>query len=398
MSQPTIPQLRALVALADTLHFGEAAAELGVSQPSVSSAISGLEAGLDAFLVERSTRRVLLTPVGERVAAEARAVLSSVGRLVEVARQGGQPFSGPLRLGLIPTVAPYVVAPVLRTLARRYPRLQPDITEAHTARLLDDLAAGRLDAVVVALPSGGANTREIPLYEEEFVLLVPEDDPLAGRRDVDPAVLRGLRLLLLDEGHCLRDQTLDICRQVGAATTHPARAASLTTVAQLVAAGLGVTLLPASAIAVETRKGRLATAAFRAPVPGRKVGLVHRAEDPRAADYAGIAAELRAGLARTSLPLRIWAAGTDDEADGSPPDGSPPDAGPAEASPPDARPPDARPDGSPDARRPDAGPPEARPPDAGSPDAGSPDAGSPDAGRLVAFTAAGGAPRAGDRG
>ena len=307
MSTPTVPQLRALVAVADSLHFSGAATELGVSQPSVSSAIAGLETGLGAFLVERSTRRVLLTPVGEKVAAQARAVLASLDRLMDVAREAGQPFSGPMRLGLIPTVAPYVVAPVLATLARHFPRLQPDITEAHTSRLLGDLAVGQLDAVLLALPSGAIAVSELPLYDEEFVLLVPDDHPLAGASDLDPGVLRDLRLLLLDEGHCLRDQTLDICRQVGAATTHPARAASLTTVAQLVAAGLGVTLLPASAIAVETRKGHLATARFGAPAPGRRLGLVHRAEDPRADEYAAIAAELRRGVARTSLPLRVRA-------------------------------------------------------------------------------------------
>lgn len=306
-SQPTIPQLRALVAVADTLHFGEAAAVLGVSQPSVSAAISGLEAGLDVLLVERSTRRVLLTPTGREVATHARAVLASLDRLVDAAERGGQPFSGPLRLGVIPTVAPYVLAPVLRTLARRFPRLQPDVTEGQTARLLDELESGRIDLALVALPSGGIDVVDLPLYDEDFVLLVPADHPLAGATDVDPAELRDLRLLLLEEGHCLRDQALDLCRQVGAATTHPARAASLTTVAQLVAAGLGVTLLPATAVPVEARKGRLATATFRPPSPGRRLGLVHRAGSDHADEYAVLAGRLAEALAATPLRLRATA-------------------------------------------------------------------------------------------
>jgi LysR family hydrogen peroxide-inducible transcriptional activator len=307
---PTVPQLRALVAVADTLHFGEAAAHLGLSQPSISTAIAGLEAGLGVLLVDRSTRRVLLTQVGRDVATHARTVLASLDRLVEAAERGGQPFSGPLRLGIIPTVAPYVLAPILRALGRHFPRLRPDVTEAQTARLLDDLAVGRLDLILVALPSGGREVTEIPLYEEDFVLLVPEDHPLAGASGLDPSVLVGLRLLLLEEGHCLRDQALDVCRQVGASTTHPARAASLTTVAQLVAAGLGATLLPASAVPVEVRKGRLATATFGQPAPGRRLGLAHRSGSDRAEEYEAIADRLRQVLRAGPLPLRTDAGST----------------------------------------------------------------------------------------
>ena len=300
---PTVPQLRALVAVADTLHFGDAAAQLGVSQPTVSVAIAGLEAGLGVFLVERSTRKVILTPAGTVAAARARAVLAAIDDLVDSAGSAGEPFSGPLRLGVIPTVAPYILMPVLRTLARRFSRLRPDVKEDQTARLLEDLATGRLDLLTLALPSGGVDVVEIPLYQEDFVLLVADKHPLAGARDVDPEVLRESNLLLLEEGHCLRDQALDLCRQVGASTAHPARATSLTTLSQLVAAGLGMTLLPATSVSVESRRG-LAVGTFREPAPGRTIGLVHRSSSDKAHEYHQLADSLIAALEATSLPIR----------------------------------------------------------------------------------------------
>lgn len=304
VAQPTISQLRALVAVADAGHFGEAAARLGITQPSVSAAVSALESALGVYLIERSTRKVLLTLTGAAVAAEARGVLASVDHLVDVAAGGGQPFCGPVHLGVIPTVAPYVLAPLLGTLEGRYPMLRPDVTEGQTASLLDQLGAGRLDVALLALPSGGSDVVEIPLYEEDFVLLVAEDNPLAGATNLDQSVLRGLRLLLLEEGHCLREQALDVCRQAGAGTDHPARATSLPTIAQLVGAGLGVTLLPETAVGIEVRKGRLRTAGFSPPGPGRRIGLVHRAGSTQSAEYAELAETLRAGLGRTSLPIR----------------------------------------------------------------------------------------------
>lgn len=300
---PTLAQLRALAAVADTLHFGTAAAELGVSQPSVSAAISSLETALGLVLVERSTRKVMLTPAGAEVAMHARRVLGALDQLIDAASRGGRPFAGPLRLGIIPTVAPYVMLPLLRILARRFPDLRPDVREDQTDHLLGQLAAGRADLLLLALPSGGADVVELPLYDEDFVLLVPERDPLAGRTRLDPAVLQKVQLLLLEEGHCLRDQALDLCRQVGAATDHPARAASLTTLSQLVAAGLGATLLPATAVAVESRRG-LATATFRPPAPGRRIGFVHRAGSPRGTEFAEIARRLRAGIRSTAVPVR----------------------------------------------------------------------------------------------
>ena len=305
---PTLAQLRALVAIADHLHFGDAAAELGVSQPSVSAAITGLEACLGVKMAQRSSRRVTLTPAGHMTAARARQILTEVDALVEAAAlTSGQ---GPLRLGIIPTVAPYILAPVLRALGRRLPEVHPEVTEDQTARLLDDLSRGWLDALVLALPSGAPGVLEVPLYWEDFVLLVPPEHPLAGQSGLGTGVLRDLRLLLLEEGHCLAGQALEICRQVGAATDHPARAASLTTIAQLVAAGLGATLLPATALPVETRKGKLAVARFAPPVPGRQIGLVFpaRPAGSGARDYLQLAEYLRRGLDRPGFAGRLTAA------------------------------------------------------------------------------------------
>jgi LysR family hydrogen peroxide-inducible transcriptional activator len=309
---PTVTQLRALVALAESRHYGAAASALGVSQPAVSSAINGLEAALGVTLVERTTRRVLVTPAGAEVAVRAGEVLAALDALIEVAESASKPFTGALRLGVIPTVAPYLLAPVLHTLARRFPQVQPDVVEGQTDHLVRELTAGRVELLLLALPVGASGPRsgpddihEIALYDEDFVLLVPERHPLAGASDLELSVLAGQPLLLLEEGHCLRDQALDLCRQVGAATNHPARATSLTTVAQLVAGGLGVTLLPASAIAVEARKARVATASFRSPAPGRRIGLAYRAASGRRAEYAEIAEHLRAALAAGPLPVRV---------------------------------------------------------------------------------------------
>jgi LysR family hydrogen peroxide-inducible transcriptional activator len=304
MTSPTVVQLRAFAALADTLHFGEAAARLGVSQPSVSAAVSGLESVLGVALVVRSSRKVALTPAGVEAATKARRALAEVDTMAALGGGHGHwADGGPLRLGVIPTVAPYILAPVLRGLARWAPRLRLEVTEGQTARLEQQLGAGALDAVVLALPAGRADVVEAPLYWEDFVLLVPPGHRLADRADLAPEVLRELPLLLLEEGHCLSGQALDLCRQVGAPTDHPARAASLTTIAQLVAAGMGTTLVPATALAVESRKGKVAAARFRAPAPGRLIGLAWRPGGR--SGYLELAEQLRASLDRPGFAGRL---------------------------------------------------------------------------------------------
>ncbi|MBT3151544.1 LysR family transcriptional regulator [Streptomyces sp. CHD11] len=302
--QPSLAQLRAFAAVAEHLHFRDAAAATGTSQPALSGAVSALEETLGVTLVERTTRKVLLSPAGERLAARAKAVLAEVGALMEEAEALRAPFTGVLRLGVIPTVAPYLLPTVLRLVHDRYPRLDLQVHEEQTANLLDGLARGRLDLLLLAVPLGVPGVSELPLFDEDFVLVTPLDHWLGGRRGIPRGVLRELNLLLLDEGHCLRDQALEICREAGragvAATT---TAAGLSTLVQLVAGGLGVTLLPRTAVEVETtRSGRLRTGCFTDPAPSRRIALAMRTGAARAGEYEQLAAALREAL--RELPVR----------------------------------------------------------------------------------------------
>ncbi|MFI9327245.1 LysR substrate-binding domain-containing protein [Kitasatospora sp. NPDC052868] len=312
---PTVAQLRAFVAVAEHRHFREAAAATGTSQPALSGAVAALEESLGAQLVERTTRKVIVTPLGERVVEHARRVLGSLQALTEEVEAARRPFTGPLHLGVIPTVAPYLLPNVLRLVRDRYPDLELHVHEERTPSLLEGLAAGRLDVLLLALPAGGPSaTRDIPLFDEDFVLVTPPGHALAGRIDVPRDVLLDLDVLLLEEGHCLRDQALDICREVGADVSSASgrglphgsttRAAGLSTLVQLVAGGLGVTLLPATALDVEAgRTDRLAAVRFAAPAPGRRIGLATRPGSARSAEYDRFAASLREVLAE--LPVRI---------------------------------------------------------------------------------------------
>ncbi|MGK8523232.1 hydrogen peroxide-inducible genes activator [Nocardia asteroides] len=292
--QPTLSQLRAFVAIAEYRHFGTAAARLGVSQPTLSQALAALEHGLGLQLIERSTRRVLVTAAGMRLLPKAMATLEAADRFVASATGDG--LGGTLRMGIIPTIAPYVLPGLLPELRKRLPDLRPQIIEDQTARLLDGLRTGVLDVALLALPTEMPGLVEIPLYTEEFVLVTPRGHELAGRTDLAVSVLDAQPLLLLDEGHCLRDQTLEACRSADAhpATVGDTRAASLPTVVQCVAGGLGVTLIPQMAVAAETARGTLDVAHFRAPAPGRTVGLAFRTSSARADDYEYLAAIVRA--------------------------------------------------------------------------------------------------------
>ncbi|QMU80023.1 LysR family transcriptional regulator [Streptacidiphilus sp. PB12-B1b] len=296
---PTPAQLRAFVAVVEHRHFRDAAAAIGMSQPALSGAVAALEDGLGAQLVERTTRKVIITPLGERVADHARGVLAGLHALTEEVEASRLPFTGPLHLGVIPTVAPYLLPTVLRLARDSYPELELHIHEERTARLLDGLGSGRLDVLVLALP-GGPGMTDIPLYDEDFVLVTPTGHGLAGRTGVPRDLLLDLDVLLLEEGHCLRDQALELCREAPGGT----RAAGLPTLVQLVAGGLGVTLLPAAAVAVETgRSDRLATTRFAAPAPGRRIGLTHRPGSARTPEYHRLAAALRDAL--QALPVRL---------------------------------------------------------------------------------------------
>ncbi|MEU2789481.1 LysR substrate-binding domain-containing protein [Streptomyces sp. NPDC007100] len=304
--QPSLAQLRAFVAVAEHLHFREAAAEIGMSQPALSGAVSALEEALGVQLLERTTRKVLLSPAGERVAARARTVLEAVGDLLEEAEAARAPFTGVLRLGVIPTVAPYLLPTVLRLVRDRYPDLDLQVHEEQTGSLLDGLQQGRLDLLLLAVPLGVPTIAELPLFDEDFVLVAPKDHWLGGRGDIPREALKDMDLLLLDEGHCLRDQALDICREAGREEGAPVTtsAAGLSTLVQLVAGGLGVTLLPRTALRVETaRNDQLTTGYFADPAPSRRIALAMRAGAARQAEFEEFAAALREAM--KGLPVRI---------------------------------------------------------------------------------------------
>ncbi len=303
---PSIAQLRAFVAVSRRLHFGSAAAVLGVSQPALSQALAGLERMLGRTLVERTTRSALLTADGEALVAPAEAVLDAVDAFRLASQADRAPLAGPLRLGVIPTVAPYLLPSALRAFRRHLPALVPIIREDQTARVLAAVQVGALDVGILALPGGEPGMRELPLYAEDFLLVVPRKHPWAGRTDIAAAQLNDAELLLLDEGHCLRDQALDVCRQAGvrAPASTAARSASLATVVQLVAGGLGITLVPASAAPAEVGRGALALAEFADPAPGRVIGLVHRAADPRRDDFDALATVLRTAVTQARLGVR----------------------------------------------------------------------------------------------
>ncbi|NLU81407.1 LysR substrate-binding domain-containing protein [Rhodococcus sp. HNM0569] len=291
--QPTLSQLRAFVAVAECRHFGSAAACLNVRQPTLSQALASLESGLGVRLIERSTRRVLVTPAGEQLLGQAKSILDAADGFLASAAGVGDTLAGPLRLGIIPTVAPYVLPSFLPALHTHLPALVLHVVEDQTARLLDSLRTGSLDVAVLALPSDAAGTREIPLYTEEFVIAAPPGHEIAGRVDVDVAALDGMPLLLLDDGHCLRDQTLDLCRSVDARPLPgDTRATSLSTVVQCVAGGLGVTLVPETALPVETARANLETSRFADPAPGRTIGLVFRSTSAHVERYEALASLL----------------------------------------------------------------------------------------------------------
>ncbi|MEV0493083.1 hydrogen peroxide-inducible genes activator [Streptomyces atratus] len=307
--QPSLSQLRAFAAVAEHLHFRDAAAAIGMSQPALSGAVSALEEALGVQLIERTTRKVLLSPAGERLAVRARAVLEAVGELMEEAEAVRAPFTGVLRLGVIPTVAPYLLPAVLRLVHERYPELDLQVHEEQTSSLLEGLAAGRLDLLLLAVPLGVPQVTELPLFDEDFVLVMERSHWLGGRADIPREALRELPLLLLDEGHCLRDQALDICREAGRTEGAPVTttAAGLSTLVQLVAGGLGVTLLPRTAVTVETaRNDALTTGYFAEPAPSRRVALGMRTGAARQDEFEEFAAALREAM--RVLPVRVVAA------------------------------------------------------------------------------------------
>lgn len=283
----TLKHLRYFDALARHRHFGRAAAACAVSQPALSVQIKELEATLGAALVERGARQVRLTGLGGAFAERVRDILHAVDELGELARASHGPLLGRLRLGVIPTVAPYLLPDIIKRLAERCPGLELHPREAITTRLIADLIEARLDAAVVALPVSEPSLTELPLFAEEFVLVRPAAD--AARPVPQPDHLREMRLLLLEEGHCFRDQALSFCNRSSRLPRDLMEASSLSTLVQMVGAGIGVTLIPEMAVPIETRSADVAVARLPAPRPTRTIGLVWRRTNPLADQLAGVA-------------------------------------------------------------------------------------------------------------
>jgi len=291
--QPTIAGLRAFVAVAEKRQFSSAATTLGVSQSTLSQALAALETGLGTQLIERSTRRVFLTASGTELLPRAQAVIEAADAFSAAAAGSSDPLRAGIRLGLIPTVAPYVLPTILAGLAEELPELTVRVIEDQTERLLTVLREGALDAALIALPADTVGITEIGIYDEDFVLALPPGHPLSDERRVPATALADMPLLLLDEGHCLRDQALDVCHKAGVrAELTNTRAASLATAVQCVTGGLGVTLIPQSAVPVEAVRSRLGLAQFAAPRPGRRIGLVFRSSSGRDESYRRLAATI----------------------------------------------------------------------------------------------------------
>lgn len=273
-------------ALARLGHFGQAAESCAISQPALSVQIRELEALFGAPLVERGGRRIRLTALGEEFAVRVRAILRSVDELGDLGRAAHGPLAGRLRLGVIPTVAPYLLPQVIKDLARSYPGLDTRPREAVTKRLIEDLAEARLDVAIVALPVSEPALSEAPLFEEEFVLVRPLED---AEKPVPPSDrLHEMRLLLLEEGHCFRDQALAVCSIEAKAPRDLMEGSSLTTLVQMVGAGIGVTLIPQMAVEIETRSSPVCVARLAEPRPTRTIGMVWRRTNPLAAQFARI--------------------------------------------------------------------------------------------------------------
>ncbi len=280
MIQLTLKQLRYFDALGRHGHFGRAAEACAISQPALSMQIKELEDVLGAVLVERGPRQVRLTSFGEEAAQRAREILRSVEELGDLARASGDRLVGRLRVGVIPTVAPYLLPAVIGDLAEAHPGLDIHVRETVTPKLIQELAEGRLDTAIVALPVSEPALDEVALFSEHFVLVRPSDDAAAPVPSAE--MLRDMRLLLLEEGHCFRDQALSFCDMGAAPPRELLDASSLSTLVQMVGAGMGVTLIPEMALPVETRSASVSVARFKAPEPSRTIGMVWRKASPLA--------------------------------------------------------------------------------------------------------------------
>jgi LysR family transcriptional regulator, hydrogen peroxide-inducible genes activator len=284
----SLRQLRYLDALAQCGHFGKAAEACSVSQPALSMQIRELEEFLGTELVERRQGAVTLTEVGAEVVSRARSILSATRDLVDFARHRGKVLTGTLRLGVIPTLAPYLLPRLLPVLRHDYPELRLELRETQTKALLAELADGALDAALLALPLGEPEFQTLPLFEDHFLLALPADDPLPETARATSRDVAARTLLLLEEGHCLRDQALSFCASPRSESAAGLGATSLATLIEMAASGHGVTLIPEIATDVEIRDQRLKLLRFAEPQPRRTIGIAWRRTSARKGDFTAL--------------------------------------------------------------------------------------------------------------
>ena len=290
MTNLTLKQLRYFDALARHCHFGRAAEASAISQPALSMQIKEMEEVLGGVLLERGARQVGLTKFGEEVVHRVRDILRSVDELGDFARASRDHLVGPLRVGMIPTIAPYLLPTVIGNLTRMHPELDIHVRETVTPKLIRELAEGRLDTAIVALPVSEPSLTEVALFSENFLLVRPGEDE--GAPAPSSESLREMRLLLLEEGHCFRDQALSFCN-MQSSPREVLDASSLSTLVQMVSTGIGVTLLPEMAVAVETRSASVSVTRFKNPQPSRTIGMVWRKTSPLARQLLQISEVVR---------------------------------------------------------------------------------------------------------
>jgi len=296
-----LKDLKYLVALADTGHFGKAAARSFVSQPTLSAQLKKLEDYLGVKLVERQPKNVQLTDVGKQVVIRARRMLEDGEEIVALARSNTDPLAGKLKVALIPTIGPYLLPRIMPKIRKALPQLGLMLYEYQTEPLLKRLRDGEIDVGIIALPVAQDGLESAELYEEAFTVALPTNHPLSERATIKPADLKGHTLLLLEDGHCMRDQALEVCSRVDVREAEDYRATSLETLRQMVVAGLGITLLPELAVEAPFGSQRgLAIRQFAKPAPSRTVGAVWRKSSTRTLAVAELCKVVRATMSAKS--------------------------------------------------------------------------------------------------
>lgn len=303
MNNLTLKQMRYFEALARHRHFGRAAEACAISQPALSMQIKDMEEALGTALFERGARQLRLSNFGEVFALRVRDILCLVDELGDLARASQDRLVGRLRIGVIPTIAPYLLPTIIGNLTRIYPGLDIHVRETLTPKLLQELAEGRLDTAIVALPVSEPTFTEVALFAEDFVLVRHSDDE--GKPVPNRERLREMRLLLLEEGHCFRDQALSFCEMHSSLPRELLDGSSLSTLVQMVSAGIGVTLIPEMAMAVETRSAPVSIARFNSPTPSRTIGMIWRKTSPLAQQLLPISEVVR----QSAVGLRALHAG-----------------------------------------------------------------------------------------